>query len=458
MECKKCKSKWESQLGASKSMTNCPFCGASLTDKEPMIKEGPFDTSKEALIYIAKKHGVETLLGNLKDIFPDYAPFVSKQIRGLALAVFQHGSAKILQDNISSKQAEKEIAFKKAVEKLTEAFITEQAATTIILEFTEALGWNITPPAADVHAPKPKKQQEKKKVDQPQGKGDITQPVLTVISQPPVKSNQVKQPESQSSISQQEGYVTLPDGEKMIFVKVPAGEFLMGASEDDPEANDDEKPQHRVYLDEYWIGKYPVTNAQYKLYDPGHSFEQGKENHPVATVFWAEALFFCLWMTKVTVRYITLPTEAQWEKAARGIDGRRYPWGNQPPTKRLANFGNVIKGTTPVDQYPGGASPYGALDMAGNVWEWCIDWYDENYYKHSPQSNPKGPGSGKDKVHRGASCDYRQWYLRASARIRCSPTLKLNFRGFRCCIDQRNWDLDVTMENYLKQQSVTRKA
>ena len=157
MECKKCKSKWESQLGVSNSMSNCPFCGASLTDKETMIKEGPFESSKEALIYIAKKHGLETLLGNLKDIFPDYAPFVSKQKKGLVLAVNQHGSAKILQDNISSKQAEKEIAFKKAVEKLTEAFITEQAATTIILEFTEALGWNITPPAANVHVPESKR-------------------------------------------------------------------------------------------------------------------------------------------------------------------------------------------------------------------------------------------------------------------------------------------------------------
>ena len=157
MECKKCKSKWESQLGTSKSMTNCPFCGASLNDNETMIKEGPFDTSKEALIYIAKKHGVETLLGNLKDIFPDYAPFVSKQKKGLVLAVNQHGSAKILQDNIASKQADKEIAFKKAVEKLTDAYIAEQAATTIILEFTQALGWNITPPAADVHVPESKK-------------------------------------------------------------------------------------------------------------------------------------------------------------------------------------------------------------------------------------------------------------------------------------------------------------
>lgn len=168
MECKKCKSKWESQLGASKSITNCPFCGASLTDKENMNKEGPFDTSKEALIYIAKKHGMETLLGNLKNIFPDYAPLVSKPIKGLVLAVNQHGSAKILQDCISSNRADKEIAFKKAVEKLTEAFITEQAATTIILEFTEALGWNITPPAANVHVHESKKVEALEQQPKPQ--------------------------------------------------------------------------------------------------------------------------------------------------------------------------------------------------------------------------------------------------------------------------------------------------
>ena len=435
MECKKCKSKWESQFGASKSMTNCPFCGASLTDKEPMIKEGPFDTSKEALIYIAKKHGVETLLGNLKDIFPDYAPFVSKQKKGLVLAVYQHGSAKILQDNISSKQVDKEIAFKKAVEKLTEAFITEQAATTIILEFTEALGWNITPPAADVHAPKPKKQQEKKKVDQPQGKGDITQPVLTVTSQPPVKSNQVKQPESQSSISQQEGYVTLPDGEKMIFVKVPAGEFLMGATTDDPDARRDEKPQHRVYLDEYWIGKYPVTNAQYRLYDPEHQFNRGEEHHPVTSITWYDAHKFCIWMTRITSQTILLPTEAQWEKAARGTDGRRYPWGNQVPSESLANFGNIIKGTTPVDQYPGGVSPYGAMDMAGNEFEYCADWYSETYYSHSRDTNPKGPKSGWEKVTRGGNYYTMGKFMRTSQRERSIPHIQNS--GFRCCIDQR---------------------
>ncbi len=111
MECKKCKSKWESQLNSSESITKCPFCGASLIEKETNDKEGPFDNSKEALIYIANKHGVETLLGNLKNIFPDYAPLVSKQMKGLVLAVYQHGSAKILLDNISSKQADIEIAF-----------------------------------------------------------------------------------------------------------------------------------------------------------------------------------------------------------------------------------------------------------------------------------------------------------------------------------------------------------
>jgi len=126
-------------------MIKCPFCGESLADELVISKEGPFDNTRDALIYIAKRHGVDTLLGKtLKDFFPDYAPLVPRAVKNLVFAVYTNGAAKILQDSIEAKQVEKELAFKKAVAKLTEAFITEQAATAIILEFTEALGWNIT--------------------------------------------------------------------------------------------------------------------------------------------------------------------------------------------------------------------------------------------------------------------------------------------------------------------------
>ena len=130
-------------------MTKCPFCGASLPDESAKIKEGPFDNSRDALVYIAQKHGVNALLSvKLKDFFPQYAPLVPVKVKNLVFAVHQHGSAKILKDNLSANASDKEIAFESAIAKLVDAFIAEQAAKTIILEFTEALGWDInqTPP------------------------------------------------------------------------------------------------------------------------------------------------------------------------------------------------------------------------------------------------------------------------------------------------------------------------
>jgi formylglycine-generating enzyme required for sulfatase activity len=218
--------------------------------------------------------------------------------------------------------------------------------------------------------------------------------------------------------------LALPGGVMMDFVYVPAGEFWMGAAEDDEDADDDERPQHKVYLDGYWMAKYPVTNAQYQAYVQHGSGEEPldavrftdpqKHRHPVVEVSWYDAHKFCMWLSRVTGQTIALPTEAEWEKAARGTDGRKYPWGNQAPSIRSANFDEAIGDTTPVDQYPGGASPYGALDMAGNVWEWCADWFDGDYYKNSPPKNSQGPDSGDYRVQRGGSWDYPKSFLRLS--------------------------------------------
>ena len=158
------------------------------------------------------------------------------------------------------------------------------------------------------------------------------------------------------------------------LVRVPAGPFLMG----------DDK--HTVDLPEFYIGKYPVTNQQYaafvqasKARAPDHWKEgkipAGKENHPVVYVKWDEAVAFCQWLSQASGHEVRLPSQAEWEKAARGADGRTYPWGNEPPPNPdLCNFKDSgIGDTTPVDRYPNGASPYGALDMAGNVWEWTAD-------------------------------------------------------------------------------------
>jgi formylglycine-generating enzyme required for sulfatase activity len=225
------------------------------------------------------------------------------------------------------------------------------------------------------------------------------------------------------------------DGATMVYV--PAGEFLMGSND-----YDDEKPPHTVYLDAFWIDKYEVTNALYKkCVSAGkcqpptstRSFSRDAyygnsqyDNYPVIYVTWENANQYCTWANK------KLPTEAQWEKAARGTDGRIYPWGNTFD-KNLLNSAEGGKGdTTAVGSYPAGASPYGAMDMAGNVWEWVADWYDANYYKNSASRNPTGPTSGLYRVLRGGSWDSDSLVVRAAYRHLSVPVYRGSDVGFRC--------------------------
>ena len=161
----------------------------------------------------------------------------------------------------------------------------------------------------------------------------------------------------------------------------------------------------------------------------------GRGEHPVVWVTWQDAQEFCAWVSQISGQAVRLPTEAEWEKAARGSDERLYPWGNQEPNPQLCNYNT--NGSTPVGKYsPQGDSPYGCVDMAGNVWEWVADWYDEHYYAHSPSRNPSGPESGKYRVLRGGSWlvyEYRlEYLLGASARGRRVPDDWDNLIGFRC--------------------------
>jgi formylglycine-generating enzyme required for sulfatase activity len=239
------------------------------------------------------------------------------------------------------------------------------------------------------------------------------------------------------------------------MVLVAAGEFIMGSPEG--EGNDDEHPQHTVYLDAFYIGKYEVTNEQFAQFvdatdystdaekagwgwtgtgkgcepveganwlhprGPGSSIED-RMDHPVVQVSWDDAKAYCDW------KGVRLPTEAEWEKAARGTDGRKYPWGNQFDYKCNTSESGIAD-TTEVGSYPDGASPYGACDMAGNVWEWVADWYDADYYREAPDRNPEGPDSGVGRVLRGGSWDYPQDY--AAVRFRFEVDLWNYDIGFR---------------------------
>ncbi|MBI4670488.1 MAG: SUMF1/EgtB/PvdO family nonheme iron enzyme [Chloroflexi bacterium] len=230
------------------------------------------------------------------------------------------------------------------------------------------------------------------------------------------------------------------DDAEMVFV--PAGEFTMGS---DSGAND-EKPVHRVSLDGFWIDVFEVTNALYKkCVDAGKcqrpesssSYKRSSyfgnsqyDNYPVIYVSWEDASAYCAWAGK------RLPTEAEWEKAARGPstssgDARTYPWGNDWDSKK-ANAEDRVGDTTLVGSYPAGASPYGALDMAGNVWEWVADWYEEGYYANSPRANPKGPSSGQYRALRGGAFDNGSNVARAALRYLNHPTLRSIRFGCRC--------------------------
>ncbi|MFT3893759.1 MAG: SUMF1/EgtB/PvdO family nonheme iron enzyme [Anaerolineales bacterium] len=232
--------------------------------------------------------------------------------------------------------------------------------------------------------------------------------------------------------------VSPQDGMTLIYV--PAGEFTMGSNN----GQADEMPTHKVYLDAFWIDQTEVTNKMYSAcVDAGvcnaptntvsaknvnYYGNIAFDNYPVIYVTWNMASTYCGWAER------RLPTEAEWEKAARGSDGNMYPWGNNAPDGNLLNFNNIVADTSSVKSYETGKSPYGAYDMSGNVWEWVNDWYSETYYSISEPSNPRGPDSGQARVQRGGSFYDTSNFIYSSKRDKGDPGFVSFNLGFRCAI------------------------
>lgn len=220
------------------------------------------------------------------------------------------------------------------------------------------------------------------------------------------------------------------------MVTVPAGHFWMGSDKRiDKDARDNELPQHWLYLPGYRIGKYPVTNEEYAAFlaatghhEPNRWEEsRAKLDHPVTGVSWNDVMAYCRWPSEATGRVYRLPSEAEWEKAARGSDGRIWPWGNQPPDEQHCNFNG--KDTTPVGSYPAGVSPYGCYDMAGNVWEWTNSRYEK--YPYRADDGREAERIGGTQVLRGGSFFNSRLSARCAFRYWDKPDGWPKFIGFR---------------------------
>ena len=240
----------------------------------------------------------------------------------------------------------------------------------------------------------------------------------------------------------------------MIFI--PEGSFTMGFETDNNKewGDMDEEPVHRVTLSSYWIDKYEVTSSNFSTFlnknkNEAHRFieiapavtielknniyrpRKGLENYPVNRVSWFGADAYCRWKEK------RLPTEAEWEKAARGTDKRIFPWGNEFPDNSRVTYRRKFNEQgfqvmEPVDGMKLGVSPYGLHHMAGNVWEWVSDWFDAAVYQDEKREDPQGPDSGTSKVLRGGNWYYKAYYMRTTYRFNEKPEIFKVWQGFRC--------------------------
>jgi formylglycine-generating enzyme len=237
-----------------------------------------------------------------------------------------------------------------------------------------------------------------------------------------------------------------PAPEKLIepaCAVVPAGHFLMGCER----GRDEERPAHRVWVDTVALAIHQVRNRDFAVFmqatghpSPPNWGEPGFDDpqNPVVSVSWFEAQKYCQWLAGMTGRHYRLPTEAEWERAARGgVEGALYPWDDEPPQARpeyQERWGGEVKGPLPVGR--AAPNPYGIYDLCENVHEWCADWYHADYYAQAPERNPAGPSGGERRASRGGSWRHHVKVSRVAARSSIPPTFQYADYGFRVARDE----------------------
>ena len=256
---------------------------------------------------------------------------------------------------------------------------------------------------------------------------------MTITLTPTITTTPTKEPKKAST--------RVSPIDQMVQIYIPAGTFLQGSKQNLKFPPTNENPQRKVSLDGFLIDKTLVTNRMYRSCMAANQcsaiINNGTENQnftsggaldlPAVYVTWFNAQKYCTWVGG------SLPTEAQWEKAARGSGAARiYPWGDQDPNPSMLNFNSLLGITTISGSYPTGASPYGVLDMAGNVRQWVADWYQSDYYSVAPDRNPPGPATGTTKVLKGGGWNDPANYVRISSRLEHPPSSPGSNRGFRC--------------------------
>ena len=214
--------------------------------------------------------------------------------------------------------------------------------------------------------------------------------------------------------------------EKPVCAKIPAGYFLMGCEQ----GRDEEKPVHRVWVDAFEMAVYQVRNRDFACF---REIAGAHPDQPVISVSWFDAMAYCEWLSRESGRPYRLPTEAEWERAARGgVEGALYVWGDEPPSARpeyLRRWTGEVNGPRPVGEEPPNA--FGIFDIGENIHEWCADWFDKNYYAVAPERNPGGPATGERRASRGGSWRHHIKVSRCAARSSIPPSFQYADYGFR---------------------------